>query len=276
MADGTTNRMAQWQRWIAAALALMGTLVLAAAAAHADEAALLAPFSRATSGQAPQPWRFTTLPNKIPTHFEVVEQDGKHVLKVEADQSYGNLVHPTQLPLNDGTTLAWRWRVDEFVKDADLRTRAGDDGIAKLCVFFDFPTERLPVSERTRLALARRTTGEVVPSEALCYVWDNKEPKGSELPNAFTRRMRMIVLESGPASRPGTWVVERRNVLADYRRAFGDEAGSTMPDVAAVAVSADADNTHEHGLAFFSDIDLHDAPVQDTAAAPKDRPTQGE
>ena len=275
MAGGATNRVMQWRRWAVVALPFAAAFL--SGAALADDAPVLTPFSRAAGAQAPQPWRFTTLPNKLPTHFEVISLDGKRVLKVEADQSYGNLVHSTQLPLNDTTTLAWRWRVDEFVQGADLRTRAGDDGIAKLCVFFDFPTDRLSVGERTRLALARRATGEDVPSEALCYVWDNKEAKGTELNNAFTKRMRMIVLESGAAPGSGVWRAERRSLLADYRRAFGDEAGSTLPDVVAVAVSADADNTRGHGIAFFSDIELHGTPsMQDAAAAPKDRPTQGE
>ncbi|MBT2321748.1 DUF3047 domain-containing protein [Variovorax paradoxus] len=246
----------QWLRAMRVAPALTAALWIAAPAAHADDAAGVTPFSSAKAARAPEPWRFTSLPNKTPTRFEVVQQGGQRVLKVEADQSYGNLVHATQVPLNASTTLAWRWRVDDFVKDADLRTRAGDDGAAKLCVFFDFPTERLSFGERTRLALARRTTGEQVPSEALCYVWDNKEAKGTALVNAFTQRMRMVVLESGPAATPGTWLSERRNLLADYRRVFGDEAGDTMPDVVAIAVSADADNTQGHGLAFFSDIDL--------------------
>jgi hypothetical protein len=245
-------------RWIGAMLAApiaALALWLAAPAAHADELTVT-PFSSARGAQAPQPWRFTSLPNKTPTRFEVVQEGAQKVLKVAADQSYGNLVHATRVPLNASTTLAWRWRVDTFVEDANLRTRAGDDGAAKLCVFFDFPAERLSFGERTRLALARRTTGEEVPSEALCYVWDKKEAKGTALVNAFTQRMRMVVLESGPAADRSAFVSERRSLLADYKRAFGDEAGDTLPDVVAVAVSADADNTHGHGVAYFSDIDL--------------------
>lgn len=256
-------------RWFAAMLAAPIAAValwLAAPAAHADEAATVAPFSGARGAQAPEPWRFTSLPGKTPTRFEVVREGAQKVLKVEADQSYGNLVHATRVPLNPSTTLAWRWRVDAFVQDADLRTRSGDDGAAKLCVFFDFPAERLSFGERTRLALARRTTGEQVPSEALCYVWDKKEAKGTNLVNAFTQRMRMVVLESGAAANPGAFVSERRNLLADYRRAFGDEAGDTLPDVVAVAVSADADNTMGHGLAYFSDIDLHSVGATRSAA----------
>lgn len=224
--------------------------------AHADPAETLRPFSNAKGDQPPAPWHFTTLPNKPPTRFEVVQQGSQRVLKVEADQSYGNLVHRTRVPLQSEPTLAWRWRVDQFVQGADLRTKAGDDGAAKLCVFFDFPAERLSFAERARLALARAATGEDVPSEVLCYVWDHKEPRETLLVNAFTERMRMLVLESGATATLGGWLPERRNLLADYRRAFGREAGSTVPDAVAIAVSADADNTHGHGLAFFSDIDL--------------------
>ena len=278
--NSTTIRTADWRRWCAALAlpAVAALLWMAAPAARADGKALITPFSSAPGSQAPAPWHFTTLPNKVPTRFEVEQLDGQRVLKVDADGSYGNLVHPTRVQLDSQATLAWRWRVDEFVEGADLRTRAGDDGAAKVCVFFDFPADRLPVSERTRLALARRATGEAVPSEAVCYVWDNKEAKGNEFMNAFTRRVRMIVLESGAAAKPGTWTAERRNLLADYRRAFGDEAGDAMPDVVAVAIQADADNTHGHGIAYFSDLDLRGTPLapEATTAAPAERPSLGE
>ena len=227
----------------------------------------LRPFSNARGAEPPAPWHFNGLPNKTPTRFEVVQQGSQRVLKVEADNAYGNLVQRVAMPLQSEPTLAWRWRVDQFVQGADLRTKAGDDGAAKLCVFFDFPPERLSFAERARLALARAATGEEVPSEVLCYVWDEKLPRGTLLTNAFTDRMRMLVLQSGASAAPGAWLPERRNLLADYRRAFGQEAGSTVPEVVAVAVSADADNTHGHGLAFFSDIDLRGSLAAQSASA---------
>ncbi|WP_295550864.1 DUF3047 domain-containing protein [uncultured Pseudacidovorax sp.] len=241
------------------ALLLVGAglvLAFAASPARADEANALTPFSAATGAVPPAPWHFSTLPNKTPTRFDVVSEAGRRVLKVDADDSYGLLSHRVQVPLTESTVLSWRWRVDQFVDGADLHTRAGDDGAAKLCVFFDFPADRLPLLERTRLGVARSVSGEEVPSEALCYVWDAKEAKGQMLVNAFTNRMHMVVLESGAAAQPGAWVSERRNLLADYRRAFGGEAKGATPGVAAVVVSADADNTHGHGLAYFSDLSL--------------------
>ncbi len=251
---------------LAGALLVLG---LAAPHARAEEPHSLTPFSAAAGAVPPAPWHFSTLPNKTPTRFDVVSEDGRRVLKVEASDSYGLLAHRVQMPLNESTVLSWRWRVDQFVEGADLHTRAGDDGAAKLCVFFDFPADRLPLIERTRLAVARGVSGEDVPSEALCYVWDGKDAKGQMLVNAFTNRMHMVVLESGPAARPGTWVGERRNLLADYRRAFGGEAQGATPDVVAVVVSADADNTHGHGLAYFSDLSL----VGSTALRAEARPT---
>lgn len=270
MTSRTAHQASHRMGWRAVVLPLVVACVaFAVSPARAEEPNVLTPFSKSAGEKPPQPWRFTTLPHKAPTTFDVVSQDGRRVLRVEADQSYGNLVHATHLSLGSAPVLSWRWRVDEFVAGADLRTRSGDDGAAKLCVFFDFPVERLPFAERAKLALARSTTGEDVPSEVLCYVWDNKEPKGAALVNAFTQRMRMAVLESGAPATPGAWVSERRNLAADYRRAFGDEAGGTLPDVVAVAISADADNTRGHGLAYFSDVDLHAtaAPAQGGAAS---------
>ena len=241
-----------------AAAAASALLVLAATAGHAE--GVLTPFSGAAGAQAPAPWRFTTLPNKSATKFEIVELDGHKVLKVDADQSYGNLVQETRVALDPQTTLAWRWKVEQFVAGADLRQKSGDDGAAKVCVFFDFPSDRLSIGERTRLSLAKGATGETVPTEALCYAWDEKEPKGSEFDNAFTKRVRMDVIESGPATQAGGWLSEHRNLMADYKKAFGAEAGDLLPDVVGVAIQADADNTKAHGIAYFSDMDLRGSP----------------
>ena len=175
------------------------------------------------------------------------------MLKVEANDSYGNLMHPVRVQPAPHVWLSWRWRVDSLVTDADINVRAGDDGAAKMCVSFDFDATSLPLGERTKLSIARSTTGEEVPTETLCYVWDNKLPRDTTLVNAFTKRQRFVVIQSG-SERLGQWVAERRDVIADYKRLFADEAGGKVPDIISVTISADADNTHGHGLAYFDDI----------------------
>lgn len=237
---------------LAAALTLLTAACWAQDASH--DTVAIASFSAAPPGPAPKPWRFATLPNKKPTVFDIAEQDGSHVLRVATDDSYGNLVHAMRAP-GGALRLDWRWRLDRPLAQADLRQRSGDDAALKLCVSFDYDIGRLGFGERTRLRLARISTGEAIPGQTLCYVWDRQLPDGTLLDNAFTRRMRFIVLRSGhdPLSR---WMHERRDLQADYLRAFGDEAPEHMPDVIGVTVSADADNTHGVSLGYVGDIRL--------------------
>lgn len=238
----------------AACGALLAALLLAAVpATRADDG--ITAFSTAALGEPPAAWSFVTLPRKTPTRFTVVELGGAHVLKVESDDSYGNLVHPVHVQPNGHNTLAWRWRVDRLVEGADLKTRSGDDAAAKVCVFFAFESSKLSFGERAKLALVHTPGGMEVPTETLCYVWDNKLAPGTALVNAFTARIRFIVVESGSA-KLAQWVDEKRDLIADYQRLFGDESAGQVPLISGIAVSADADNTNGHGLAYLGDITL--------------------
>lgn len=225
------------------------------APAFALDQAAIVPFSTAAIGEVPAAWKFASLPNKQPTKYSIVDLGGARVLKVEADDSYGNLVQELHVQLGERSTLSWRWRVDNLIEAADIKIRGGDDSPAKLCVFFAFDKAKLSLGERTKLSIAASTTGQDVPTETLCYVWDNKVPIDTGLANAFTKRVRYIVLQSGPA-KLAQWVSQRRNLVADYLRIFADEADGKVPEVVGVAVAADADNTHGHGLAYFGDVTL--------------------
>ena len=77
-------------RWLVCGAAM------AAAGAAADT--MLQPFAAAGSAPA-APWKVTGLPNQTKpfTRFSVVDLDGHKALKVEAESSYGNLVHPLHL-----------------------------------------------------------------------------------------------------------------------------------------------------------------------------------
>src|SRR5947209_2560537 len=98
------------------------------------------------------PWKLVGLPQQTKpfTQFSVVDLDGKRALKVEANESYGNLVHPLQLNVTSAH-LAWQWRIDAFIEGADLKTKAGDDTVLKVCVFFDLPIEKVPFADRQLL-----------------------------------------------------------------------------------------------------------------------------
>ena len=164
------------------------------------------------------------------------------------------MVHTLHQTPTPSLQLQWRWRVDQLIDKADIKTRSGDDAALKLCVSFDFDKSQLSFGERSKLRLGKISTGEDIPAETLCYIWDNKQPVGTVLHNAFTHRMRFIVLQSGSAHK-GQWMTEQRHLEADYQQAFGDES-QAMPMVIGITVSADSDNTHSEGLAYMGDIRL--------------------
>lgn len=233
--------------------------LLAAGAAHAGlpqsmRVSALQPFAGAGSAPA-APWRVDGLPRQTKpfTRFSVVDLDGLRALRVEADSSYGNLVHPLALP-DPPHHLAWTWRVDEPILAADLRRREGDDIALKVCTLWDMPIERVPFAERQLLRWARSRAGEPLPAATVCYVWDNHLARDTQLVSAFTGRVRYLVLRGG-GDPLHHWEHEQRDIVADFVQLFGDEAGS-VPPLVGVAVGADTDNTHSHSLAHAAALQL--------------------
>lgn len=215
----------------------------------------LQPFSGAAPGAPPGPWRVVGLPgNKVPlAQLDIATMDGRNVLRLRTDKSYGTASHA--LPAGTApTTLHWQWRVDQGVDKADLRTKAGDDAAVKVCAMFDLPLDALGFVERNLMRLARSASGEYLPAATLCYVWDRSLAVGTQLPNAYTRRMRWVVLESGNTPL-GQWREYRRDLAADFLANFGDDS-ATVPPLLAIVVGADSDNTGNSSTAYVGDVTL--------------------
>lgn len=204
----------------------------------------------ATQASPPAPWRLVQFDRKIPpTRFQVRLWDGVPAIEAVADGSMALLARAVEVDLAQTPVLCWRWRIDAPLATADMATKAGDDYAARVYVAFDLPDTALSFSTRMKLRLARSLYGEDVPEAALNYVWDNRYPVGTQRPNAYTDRTRMIVLRSGAAD-GGQWVTERRDVLADFKQAFG----SDPTKIQLVAIASDTDNTGERAHAGFAQL----------------------
>ncbi|WP_234413705.1 DUF3047 domain-containing protein [Ideonella sp. A 288] len=238
-------------RRLAAPVAGVAWAVLTCASPVAAQLAPLAGADRADS-----PWQRAGLPDQAMarTRFGVVTLEGERVLQVEADNSYGNLVHPLPAAASAARQLSWRWRIDRPNLQADLRRKAGDDAALKVCVLFDLPDAAVPFFERQLLRLARERTGERLPAATVCYVWDANLASGTVVENPYSRRVRTIVLQ-GAGAPMQAWRGERRDLAADFLMLFGDESRG-VPPLSAVAVGADADNTHGRSLAHIADLAL--------------------
>lgn len=223
---------------------------LLAVAASAGAEVVVGGFSDAAPGRVyPEGWRVARLPNIEPTRFRLVEDGGTVVVQLDAENAAASLYRPIRVDPADTPLLRWRWRVRNPIPGADLTTKVGDDVPARLYVMFDYPLDRLSLADRAKILLARAVAGDLVPAAALCYVWDEELAEGETLWNAYSDRVRVIVVESG-SRRLGQWVSEERDVAADFRSAFGEAA----PPVSGVAIAADTDQTGGRARSWFGDI----------------------
>lgn len=241
---------------IALALAVAAGLVGPGRAVHAQGATPApegVPPLVDAAGRIGKPWRVVGLPQQtLPlTRYEAQRIDGRDVVRVEAQASYGNLV--LDLPrVPAPRRVAWTWRLDRANPRADLHHKAGDDSAAKVCLSFDLPLDQVPFLERQLLRLARSRTGEALPAATLCWVWDPREAPGTIVDNPYSRRVRSLIVR-GTGEPEGAWRDESRDVAADFLRAFGDEAREPPP-VTALIVAADADNTAGSSLAHVGGL----------------------
>ena len=234
-------------RGLAAAVAL-----LSVEAGHGEVPAVLpvGEFSKSSAGGHPANWRPLTF-DKIARHsvYELVEDAGVVVLAARSDRAAAGLTRAIAINPREYPIVQWRWKVENTIPGGDVRRKSGDDYAARLYITFAYDPATAGAWERAKMAAARALYGEYPPRAALNYIWANRAPVGTVAPNPYTKRVRMIAVQSG-APRAGVWVGEARNIADDYRAAFGAEP----PPISGVAVMTDTDNTQTTARAWFGDI----------------------
>jgi hypothetical protein len=118
-------------------------------------------------------------------------------------------------------------------------------------VVFKYDPHKAGFFERTQYNTLKLIYGEYPPHSSINYIWANKKYPERILPNPFTAKTQMILLQKGP-DRAGAWIEERANALEDYRQAFGTEP----PSEASIAVMSDADNTGEKATGYIDYIEV--------------------
>ncbi len=163
------------------------------------------------------------------TRYEVTQEGGEWFVQATSKASASGLYYRVTYDPKEYPFLAWRWKVKNILSKGDARKKDGDDYPARVYVVF--------------------SSFFFWNTKAINYIWANRLPAGQAVPNAFTSNAMMIALQSGPG-RAGEWVEEKRNVLEDYRKLFGEDP----PKVSAVAIMTDTDNTGEEATAWYGPI----------------------
>ncbi len=131
--------------------------------------------------------------------------------------------------------ISWRWRVDKFPSKKnkeDLEKESEDDFAARVYVIF-------PAMFLTN-------------SKVLEYIWAEGLSAGTTGTSHYSKNIRLIVLHSG-IDKDKKWFLEERDILADYKNAFG-----RMPEynIGAIAFMTNAEHTGSSAEAMYGDIML--------------------
>src|SRR5262249_56413103 len=159
--------------------------------------------------------------------FTVVDSDGRRALLLKSNNDHSTIARELHVDLRATPVLEWSWKVIKLPAGADIRAKETSDLTAH--VFVIWP--RFPAMLRSRL---------------IGYVWDAAAPAQTVEKSRKTGTVHFFVLRSGPGEL-GQWLTERRNVVEDYRRVFGE--GPEEPR--ALALSIDPNDTHSEAEALI-------------------------
>jgi hypothetical protein len=171
------------------------------------------------------------------------------VVKAVAEASASGLTREVKINPKEYPVVQWRWKVSNILKKGDVRKKEGDDYPARIYITFKYDSSKLSFFEKTKYETIKLWYGQYPPLGAINYIWESKVPVGTMVPNPFTDRVMMFVVETGP-SKLNQWVNEERNIFEDYKKAFGQEP----PMISGIAIMTDTDNTGESATAYYGDI----------------------
>jgi hypothetical protein len=188
---------------------------------------------------------------KKPTVYGLVDDGSGVALCAHATASASGLM--TRMRRDPAATpkLTWRWKIQSLVEGADLSNRKADDAPVRLIAAFDGDVASLPIPEQMFFERVKLFTGRDLPYATLMYVWDNRLPLESIVENAYSRRVRQLVVASGPNG-VGQWQHLQRNLVDDFRRVFGEAPGPLV----GLGLMTDSDNTAGEVSACYGDLVL--------------------
>ena len=238
------------------AIAVCG-LVLATLSHASAQGASVVPFSSGKPGTAlPRGWmlvKFGALKNV--TEYKFVEDEGGVVLNAKADNAASGLVQEIKFDVKTAPMIQFRWKISKLIDGADNAVASKEDSPVRVSLGFEGDRSKLTIGEKTKSSLAKTGTGREIPYAQLVYVWANQYPVGTVIPNPHTKRVQFVVAGTGSADF-GKWVTIKRNVVEDFKKAFGEEPGMLTE----VGVLTDTDNTGGSVEIWYGDIQFSAAP----------------
>jgi hypothetical protein len=159
---------------------------------------------------------------------------------------YKTLFDPHKFPM-----LSWRWKVAQGIPDANNADVNKEDSPLRVMIGFDGDVSKLSFKDRFASSLAQTASGQPLPYATLMYIWGNKVQRDSVTVSGRTSRIRMLSLNVDDEG-TGKWHSFTRNLVEDYKRAFGEDPGNVI----SIQLMTDTDNTGGDAEAFYGDISV--------------------
>ncbi|MFC1548863.1 DUF3047 domain-containing protein [Candidatus Omnitrophota bacterium] len=183
-----------------------------------------------TSQNSLKEWEVKVL-TKNSTGYTLAEHDGKNCVKAESKDSASALYSKQRLFWESDPFVSWDWKAEKFperTKKETLKKKEEFDFVAQVYVIF-----------YARFFLNM---------QAIQYVWTENIPEGEASSSPYTKKVKLMVLQSGPSE---GWVHEERDIREDYKKLFGAELNK---NVAAISFMTDSDSTGTTASAYFTNI----------------------
>jgi hypothetical protein len=222
-----------------------------AAGALAQAAPDIPRFSAAKAGSAlPAEWKHVPLASfKKNTDYTLVAEDGAVVVRAMAHNAASFLAVRADFDPHQFPMLSWRWKVAKGIPAANTADQSKEDAPVRLMVAFAGDTSKLPLKERATASAAQTISGQALPYATLMYVWGNKVAIDSITTSSRSSRIRMLAVAADDQG-IGNWHSYTRNLVEDFKRAFGEDAGK----VTSIQLMTDTDNTGADAQAYYGDI----------------------
>jgi hypothetical protein len=160
-----------------------------------------------------------------------VDDSGEQVIKLRTESSSFALEKSITVDLNRTPYLEWEWKGTVLPTGGNFESPEADDQAAQLLVVFP------------KKLFERR--------KVISYIWDPTAAKGTIAPGAgpIYLNVKAIVVESG-YSQLGKWLLEKRNVVEDFRAVFG-----VIPERAvAIRLQINSQHTKSDAEVFWKTI----------------------
>lgn len=163
--------------------------------------------------------------------FSIAEDGGRAVhLKSRGDSSSIAKEITGTVNLKVTPILEWTWKMVELPRGGDSRRAATDDQAGQLYVIW----RRFP---------------ELLRSRVIGYIWDTTAPAGEIIKSQKAGTVTYVIVRSGPAE-VGKWIAERRNVVDDFTKIYGEAPDNPN----AIAVAIDSDDTKSQAESYMGPI----------------------